>query len=106
MYSLPNLLGCRTGIRFNPINPCVNNFFNKTIFPIENKFTNTFFRIMWIHVANVRLVGWSPNHFVPFVKKVFAKAKITLDGNVHSDKKCQNKEGQKKYTLSSILKRK
>ena len=61
---------------------------------------------MWIHVANVKLVGWSPNHFVPFVKKVFVKAKITLDGYVNSDKKWQNKEGQKKYTLSSILKRK
>ena len=53
----------------NTINPYVNrNFFNKTIFPIENKFPNTFLPIMWTYMSNVKLAGWSPNHFVPCVK--------------------------------------
>ena len=98
MYSLSNLLGCRiVSIYPNTISPCVSrNFFNKTILAIENKFPNTFLPIMWTHMTNVKLAGWSPNHFVPYVKKVFVKAKATLHGNVNPNRKCQNKEGQKK----------
>ena len=98
MYSLSNLLGCRiVSIYPNTISPYVSrNFFNKTILAIENKFPNTFLPIMWTHMTNVKLAGWSPNHFVPYVKKVFVKAKATLHGNVNPNRKCQNKEGQKK----------
>ena len=48
MYSQSNLLDCRiVSIYPNTINPCVNrNFFNQTIFPIENKCPNTFLPIM------------------------------------------------------------
>ena len=48
----------------------------------------------------------SPNLFVLCVKKVFAKTKATLHGKINADRKCQNKEGQKNYTLSSIIKKK
>ena len=90
-YSLSNLFGCRiVSIYPNTTNPCVNrNFFNKTIFPIENKFLNTF----------LRLCGWSPNHFVPCVKKVFVKEKTTLHVNMNRGIKCQNKDGGKKCPL-------
>ena len=46
-------------------------------------------------MTNVKLAGWSPNHFVPCGKKVFVKAKATPHGNVNPDRKCQNKEKQK-----------
>ena len=98
IYSLSNLLGCRIVSTYRKtINPCVNrNFFNKTIFQIENKFPNTFLPITWTHITNVKLAGWSPNHFVPCVKKVFVKAKATLYGNVNPDRKCQKQRRTKK----------
>ena len=33
--------------------------------------------------------------FLQRAKKVFVKAKTTLDGNANPDRKCQNKEGEK-----------
>ena len=47
-------------------------------------------------MTNVELAGWSPNHFVPCVKKLFVKTKLTLHGNVNPDGKCQKKEGKTK----------
>ena len=101
MYSLSNLLGCRiVSIYPNTISPCVSrNFFNKTIFAIENKFPNTFLPIMWTHMTNVKLAGWSPNHFVPCVEKVFVKVKTALHGNINPDRKCQKQRRAKKITL-------
>ena len=60
---------------------------------------------MWTHMTNVKLAGWSPNHFAPCVKKVFVKAKTTLHGNVNTDIKCQNKEGQKNYSFFNSKKK-
>ena len=101
MYSLSNQLGRRiVSIYPNTTKPCVSiSFFIKTIIPNENIFPNTFLPIVWTHMTNVKLAGWSPNHFIPCVKKVFVKAKTTLHGNVNPDRKCQNKKGQKRITL-------
>ena len=48
---------------------------------------------MWIYMTNVKLAEQSPNHLR---EKIFVQAKTTLHGYVNRDRKCQNKEGQKK----------
>ena len=109
MYALSNLIGCPISSLYPMVVTSLidRQYMNVTITPTVQQSTSEVV-ILWTHISNTNLKGWSPNHFVPLVPETSntASPAVGKSSGPVQDSKCSPPPKKRQKLSDGVVKKK
>ena len=109
MYALSNVIGCPISSLYPMVVASLidRQYMNVTITPTVQQSTSEVV-ILWTHISNTNLKGWSPNHFVPLVPETSKTAPpaVGKSSGPVQDSKCSPPPKKRQKLSDGVVKKK